>query len=230
MELMSQQIDKLAAALSKAQSELEAAPKDAKNPHFKSRYATLAACMSAALPVLTKNGLAVVQSPTTNLADGSVAVMTTIMHSSGQWFSAELSCKPKSLLPQDVGSAVTYLRRYCLSSVVGIISEEDDDGNQAQGLSRPLQPPMPPMVKSEPQKETSKPNHSLAKKVLLSFQDYGVGRDMLEKLINNKLELMTESQTQMLRDTASDLKIGKFSVEDVFGVARAVDDLNKSFA
>jgi hypothetical protein len=135
----SEQINELAAALAKAQGEIEGASKSSANPHFKSKYADLAACWDACRAPLSKNGLAVVQMPSHE--EGVATVTTLLTHSSGQWMRSEVSVKPGKPDAQGLGSAITYLRRYALMAVVGI-APEDDDGNAAvaqdqSGVRRP---------------------------------------------------------------------------------------------
>lgn len=126
----SEQINDLAAAMAKAQGEMEGALKSASNPFFKSKYPDLASVRDACVPYLSKYGLAVLQSPT---SDGSrVSVETLLMHTSGQWVKDTLTATAKDDSPQSVGSAITYLRRYSLMSFAGVAAE-DDDGEAAQG-------------------------------------------------------------------------------------------------
>lgn len=143
MELLSSpQINELAAALSKAQSQLKGAVKDAKNPFFKSSYATLESVWESCQRPLTDNGLSVVQGVK------GTALITTLMHSSGQWVQSEYPINPVKQDPQGFGSAVTYARRYSLAAMVGVFSVEDDDGNKAShpAVVRPQSPPsrLPP--------------------------------------------------------------------------------------
>ena len=122
-------IGKLAEALAKAQGAIKGAVKDSTNPHFKSRYADLASIWDACRAALSANGLAVVQMP--EAADpGTVALTTTLMHSSGEWVSATVTARLPQDNPQGVGSALTYLRRYALAAAVGV-APDDDDGNAA---------------------------------------------------------------------------------------------------
>lgn len=133
----SEQINELAAALAKAQGLIEHATKDAKNPHFGSKYATLAAVKDACGKPFADNGLAVWQSPS---ADGNIVRMVTvIVHSSGQWIESDaLQVQARDASPQAVGSAITYLRRYQLASVAGI-APDDDDAEAAQPRMAPVQ-------------------------------------------------------------------------------------------
>jgi hypothetical protein len=124
----SEQINDLAAALSKAQGELQNVVKDAKNPHFKSEYATLDAITDAVRPVFAKHGLAVVQIPA--FRDGAVLLDVLITHSSGQWIKGDAGAPLSKADAQGVGSATTYLRRYSLAGIAQI-AQTDDDGNAA---------------------------------------------------------------------------------------------------
>ncbi len=132
----SELIDQLFLALSQAQAEIEAAPKDKINPHFKSRYADLSSIWEACRGSLGKYGLAVIQSPSIT-PERFLRVTTRIVHKSGQWIEGELDLKPAKDDAQGMGSAITYARRYSLSSMLGVISEEDDDGNAASMPSKP---------------------------------------------------------------------------------------------
>lgn len=123
-----QEID---AAIVLMQSELEPAKMDSVNPHFKSKYADLAACKSAARAPMAKAGLGVIQTIGSDLDGGKVSITTRLIHKSGQFYEYDMSLFPKSMSPQDIGSALTYLRRYTFSAIIGISAEEDDDGNDA---------------------------------------------------------------------------------------------------
>lgn len=130
--IKSEQINELAAALSKAQGEMKGASKDSTNPFFKSKYADLASVWEAFRAPFSKNGLSLVQSP--RLQDGLVYIESMLFHSSGQWVHSELSAQPKDHSPQAVGSTITYLRRYAAQSIAGVCPEDDDAnaGSQTQ--------------------------------------------------------------------------------------------------
>ena len=126
----SAEIDKLAAALAKAQGEIEGAVKDKSNPAFRSKYADLGAVWDAIREPFSKNGLSVVQFPR---RDGNcVEVETILMHSSGQWLSGAFSVPTAKQDAHGFGSATTYARRFSLSAVCGV-APVDDDGNAAAG-------------------------------------------------------------------------------------------------
>jgi hypothetical protein len=125
----SEQINELAAALAKAQSEIQPAIKDSTNPFFKSKYADLSSVWSACKTPLTKNGLSVLQ--TMEPRDGQLTLVTTLAHSSGQWIRSFLPIISQKQDAQSIGSAITYMRRYSLAALVGVTTDEDDDGNAA---------------------------------------------------------------------------------------------------
>jgi hypothetical protein len=125
----SKTIDKLSAAFVAAQAELKNATFDKVNPHFKSKYATLAGVRDTITPILAKHGLAVAQG-TALMGEAGYAVITRLMHNSGQWIESEYPFQTDK--PQQMGSAYTYARRYSLAAICGIASEEDDDANTAQ--------------------------------------------------------------------------------------------------
>ena len=128
----------ISAALVKAQKEFGPALKTSSNPHFKSRYADLAACVEAVIDALNNNGIALVQR--TDLCESGVIVETTFVHESGEVISAGKLHVPSSKHDaQGYGSALTYARRYSLMAACGI-APEDDDGNAATAASR-QQPP-----------------------------------------------------------------------------------------
>ena len=120
----SEEIKDLAAALAKAQKELEGVGKNAKNPFFESDYADLSACLDACREQLANNGLSVSQLP--SVSEGVVGVETILLHESGQWLSSDLKMKPAKDDPQGVGSKRTYARRYALTAMVGLAQKDDD--------------------------------------------------------------------------------------------------------
>lgn len=124
----SEQINELAAALAKAQGQIQGAKKDSTNPHFKSDYADLASVWDACRQALSGNGLSVAQSAENG--EHGYGVTTLLMHTSGQWISGTLYLKPSKDDPQGAGSALTYARRYALAAMVGV-APDDDDGNAA---------------------------------------------------------------------------------------------------
>jgi len=125
----SEQINELATALAKAQGEILPAAKDGLNPHFKSRYADLASISNACRPALSKHGIATVQ--TTDEENGKLVLHTTLLHTSGQWMTSTLPVISAKQDAQSIGSALTYMRRYGLAAMVGVVADDDDDGERA---------------------------------------------------------------------------------------------------
>jgi ribosomal protein L12E/L44/L45/RPP1/RPP2 len=120
---------KIAAAFVKAQKAFGPALKSSTNPHFKSRYADLSACVEAVVDALNNNGIGLVQRCYDN-ANG-VMVETVFVHESGEVLECGILQVPASKQdPQGYGSALTYARRYSLMAACGI-APEDDDGNSA---------------------------------------------------------------------------------------------------
>lgn len=141
----SDSISALGAALAKAQGEFTAAERDytanvktRKGSDYQFNYADLAAYLDVCREPLSKNGLAVIQEP---VACGNKAKVTTLLvHSSGEWIEfepleLEVAFKEPGEVatPQEIGSAITYARRYSQSAALNMASEQDDDGNSASG-------------------------------------------------------------------------------------------------
>jgi len=130
----SETIIELAKALAKAQAQIKPAVKDSENPHFRSKYADLSSVWDACRKPLTDNGLSVVQMPVDAPTPDSVALTTLLLHTSGEYISSTVSAPLTKKDAQGIGSALTYLRRYALSAIIGVVADDDDDGNAA---SRP---------------------------------------------------------------------------------------------
>jgi len=119
----------IATAFVKAQKEFGPALKSSTNPHFKSKYADLSACVEAVIDALNNNGIGMMQKLYENAT--GVSVETVFLHESGETIECGVLHVPASKQdPQGYGSALTYARRYSLMSACGI-APEDDDGNMA---------------------------------------------------------------------------------------------------
>lgn len=125
----SEQIAALASALLAVQKELPTVKKGKVNPFFKNKYADLASVLQALLPIITKNGLVLTQQ-VSNI-DGMSALTTTLIHESGEYISSTRPLLLSKEDPQGQGSAITYARRYDAMAIIGMIADEDDDGNRA---------------------------------------------------------------------------------------------------
>ena len=125
----SEQINEIATALAAAQDELRNPSFDSANPHFKSKFASLATVRDTITPTLSKHGIAVLQ--LLGWEDGRVTCETVLTHKSGQWISGVFAVAPTKPDAQGTGSAATYARRYALMAIVNVVGDEDDDGNAA---------------------------------------------------------------------------------------------------
>jgi ERF superfamily len=177
-------------ATSKAQAELENPTKDASNPHYRSRYATLDGGLNIVRPCLSKHGISVYQS--TRVEDG-VLMLDTRLACKGQWVEAEYPVCTFPAKPQELGSALTYARRYSLFSLVGIAGEEDDDGNAANATA------------TQAPKRAAKPDNKVSPE--LSAEAKGVAIKAIE--MAQTLEILqswgVDNKAEMERMTASDL-------------------------
>ena len=139
----------IASALVRAQKAFGPALKTSTNPHFRSRYADLSACVEAVITGLNDNGIALIQQ--THDCDSGVCVETLFLHESGESLSAGKLHVPASKQDaQGYGSALTYARRYSLMAACGI-APEDDDGNAASRthIKAKVDAPMAPKVTKE---------------------------------------------------------------------------------
>lgn len=124
----------IASALVRAQRAFGPALKTSTNPHFRSKYADLSACVEAVIDSLNAAGIALIQQ--CHECDNGVIVETVFIHESGESFSAGKLHVPASKHDaQGYGSAMTYARRYSLMAACGI-APEDDDGNAATKAPR----------------------------------------------------------------------------------------------
>jgi len=123
----------IASAFVKAQQEFGPALKSATNPHFRSKYADLSACVEAVIDALNNHGIALMQN--CSESESGVIVETMFIHESGETLcNGKLHVPASKQDPQGYGSALTYARRYSLMAACGI-APEDDDGNAASRKS-----------------------------------------------------------------------------------------------
>jgi hypothetical protein len=140
---MSETITELAAALAKAQGQIEDATKDGVNPVFRSKYADLAAVRAVIREPLAVNDLAIMQFPRTR--QGAVEVETMLIHKSGEFVSETLEIPVAKFDAHGIGSGITYGRRYGMMSIL-CLAAVDDDGNAAVEKA-------PQTKKAEPKKQ-----------------------------------------------------------------------------
>lgn len=155
---------KLDNALAKAQGEFSAAIKDSNNPAFKSKYADLSSVMEAIRPALAKHGISLTQWPV-HSTDNRVHMVTRIAHD-GEWMRGTFSIPCDKQNAHGYGSIITYLRRYCASTCLGVITDLDDDGNAASG--RDYAPKAEPPAR---QTEPAQPAETLADTIIRKFNE-----------------------------------------------------------
>jgi hypothetical protein len=130
----SETITSLAKALIDFQGRVQKISKDAKNPFFKSNYASLSNIQDAISKPLAESGLAYSQMPS-----GVNGLSTILIHAESGEYLIDTFIMPVSKPndPQAVGSAITYAKRYALTGVLGLNIDDDDDGNKASQDVRP---------------------------------------------------------------------------------------------
>jgi len=117
-----------------AQAEMKNASLNRTNPHFKSRYADLPAVREATLPALTKHGLAIIQ--TTAIDEAGFRLCSRLIYRDGSVVAESTYPLSTGGKPQQIGSEITYARRYTWAALCGIAADEDDDANAAQNAPR----------------------------------------------------------------------------------------------
>lgn len=197
---MSDSITNLATALAKAQAEIRPAIFDSTNPHFRSKYASLTAVMEACRDALSKNQIAVVQGA--SVVDGAVVVNTLLLHASGEYISDELSMPFAQATPQQIGSSLSYCRRYSLASLVGITADDDDaeaamtkPQNQGQGFKdvqvTPVKEQDKPSISNTPEVKTKESKAkrasnraALIREIFQTSTEYGMNITALKEFIS----------------------------------------------
>lgn len=176
--------------------------KDAKNPYFKSDYATLSNILEAIKEPLTSNGLTFVQFP-----DGENGLTTRLMHESGEWMEATYTMVPAKNDPQGLGSAITYQRRYSLGAVLGLNIDNDDDGNAASMPESASKRSSTPRYKEES-------TYAVLKGKILIENDFGE-LERKKAALMNKPDVVTPTQykdllalidTKLKRESRKDTK------------------------
>ena len=151
MPNMSEQINELAAALVRAQPHIKSALKDAENPHLKSKFADLHSVAEACRLPLADQGLVIVS--TGGVTEKGPVIITTLLHASGQWISGEIPLiqgEHRGINPmQGLGSCITYARRYGISAIANVVTEDDD----GQSSSPPPQKRQANNYKTAPRQE-----------------------------------------------------------------------------
>ena len=202
----SESITNLVGALTAFQGKMTAVKKDATNPFYHSRYATLDTIWETIRRPLAENGLSVAQ--TMNLVNDKSVLETTLYHTSGEWISGTQLVNPVKDDPQSLGSAISYARRYSLSALLGVVSDEDDDGNVAtkpQSKVETKAPEKSPIAETLPKSE---PGISVAqtKKIYALVREKGITLDQAKAYLkrifqkSSTKELTVSEASRLIED------------------------------
>lgn len=133
----SESVKTILPAMIKVQENMPALSKDANNPHAKSKYVTLDNILGKLTPLLNQNDIFLTQIPVEESTETSqrIGVETVFWHKEGEYISYpavlyEFEKGGRMNLTQSVGSIITYARRYALTSIFSLSTNEDDDGVQ----------------------------------------------------------------------------------------------------
>lgn len=173
----------LMGALLKAKAAMGTLTKDAKNPHFKSTYASLAAVVDVLRQPLTDSGIVYIESPVPELEPGRIAIDLTICHAaSGESITYRSPVMvAQQQTPQAIGSALTYARRYHLMTVFGL-APEDDDGNE--------------ITKTQPQRQAQQASPPVHRAPTPPPPANGNGSDKAERLLAKLCQLQADSKKE----------------------------------
>jgi hypothetical protein len=184
----SAEIVELAKALPKAQAAIAKVTKDATNPHFDAKYASMSEIAEAVLPAMNAAGFSVLQPVATDV-DG-VRVTTILLHESGQWLRSTHTIPVSKRDAQGFGSALTYARRQALQALLTVAPHgEDDDAENAVGRGSSAKPPLPP---KEPERPTLAKRSAHLKRTL---SDVKTLRDL-----TRAWDLSTDLRDELARD------------------------------
>ena len=150
--MRSESVKGIATALANFQGKMAAVKKDSINPFYKSKYASLDTIWETIRKPLSENGLSVAQAM--DVDNDKSVLETTLYHTSGEWISGTQLVNPVKDDPQSLGSAISYARRYSLSAILGIVSDDDDDANTATKPGVKQEAKSPP-VETPPSSETT---------------------------------------------------------------------------
>jgi len=169
------------AKLLKVQEEIGAISKTSKNPFFKSKYFDINKLIEVVNPILSKHGVLLLQP-----IDNNKVISELIDAETGDNVSSSLEL-PNLTDPQKIGSAISYYRRYTLSSLLGL-QAEDEDGNDLKAKPRPIAPPKKQDVKDWVALLDAVANGKVTKEVIL--KGYNLTKEEIEKV--SKIELISK--------------------------------------
>ena len=220
MQRSSETIGALAGALAKAQAELTNPqksltatipalfPREAEKTF---RYAPLSAGLDLVRKCLSQQEIAVVQTTAVDKEAGLVQLTTVLAHSSGEWMSSDWPVCPVSetAAPHRMGAALTYARRYCLFSLVGIAGEDDIDAPDLPALIPNQGESARPAVNDERQQRKSR--FASAKPVLA-----------IDASANRRDELLLEIATLTSMDQIDDWAVRGLPAKNTLHAADAL--------
>lgn len=215
----------MAADFIAAQAEMPNPKKDAVNPHFNNKFASLESVLSAGVPILNKHGFALAQQVTS--IDGLPALKTQLIHKSGRVIEDTMLLLLQSNTPQAQGSALTYARRYALMALLGMAAE-DDDGQAATSPAQNTQAPGPvtgPTGNPVADKAIARATQTQFARMFARLKDLGVEDKEKATLLLRGLA-GRESLSGMPASDAFQLisKLDKLTPEDVAGMVAAIGE------
>lgn len=209
----SESIGELAKSLAKFQGEVKQPLKDKNNPFFKSKYVPLENVVDAINSVAPKHGLSYIQYPLNQ--DNKVGVITILMHESGEWIETEpIFTTPAKQDAQSTGSVITYLKRYSLSAVFGITSDEDDDGNAGTGpkANNNNENPQPQQPRQQNNLASDKQHKLIAEKITIISQKTKKQPGMVYGEAMTKAKLNPNLQSSLLTAQQASALIGELII------------------
>lgn len=211
----SQETAAISKALVAAQLEMKNPGFDTTNPHFRNKFASLAAVRNAVVPVLAKHGISVTQEIAT--VEGGISCLTIFTHETGQYFEFGPLVMPASKQDaQGFGSATTYAKRYSLQSAAGVVGDDDDDGNAASDK----------LTNVQRGDRSGRPDTSGVDKELVEAYSQGFKNALLNADSKKVLELHNELRTQAELYTATGDKLTAKQRADI----RSIVDATKKVA
>lgn len=202
---MSESITNLSTALALFQAEVKNPANSAKNPFFNSSYAPLSDVLNDVRPLLSKNGLSVLQFPG---GDGeNISITPLLLHSSGEWIRGNtLTLRADKATAQGAGSAITYARRYSLSAILGISSEDDDDGNHATKPDKNKSAAKKPTQQTTEQSSQQTPSELASDKqrgmIFGLSKKLGMDTEMMKMLLENQYHIKSSKELTKQQATA----------------------------
>jgi hypothetical protein len=173
-------------ALAKAQLEFKPAEMDRVNPHYKSKYASLASVQEVYRKPLSDNGLSIIQN--IHFIDNSYHLETILAHSSGESIKNSFKLLVGKQDMQGLGSAITYARRYAISAMLGIVSDEDDDANES------LPPKQMPIAKKPITNNAPRPKPQPKLEPAQDDLDAFIGHSFLDELVKFTKDYMIPAE------------------------------------